>query len=159
MPDKKREAMMVVLNHYVHHHELVLKKLNAAQKATLLSVSADKKENKEELIRLEKLWADILEIYGQCGISEEELFTVENILESIPGDIKERYREIIASDETIQVLIEKMNRREYEKAKHLIESIQSTPNPMSGLMPDDYEIEGDDMFRDKATIFDIKRKE
>ncbi len=155
-PEHNKALTTTVLDHYLKHHELVLKKLLLVQKATQISI--------EKLTRLasgaspeefDTIWDETIEMFKNCGVSEEELFAIEDVLVTIPKAIKDPYQTMIDEDDSVQALLKQINRQEYEKAMVAIKKVQSKTNPMSGLGPDEYELHDD---KESAALKTLKTK-
>ena len=129
------------LDHYLKHYQLVLKKLVLAQKATKMSFEKlEALSSTKSAEDLQSIWSEIIEVFAECGLSEDELFEIEAVLCNIPKDVKEPYEKLVAKDESIQELIKSIDKSRYEQAMSVIKETQSVPNPLSGLSPEDYEV-------------------
>ena len=137
---KNKELISTVLEHYLKHHELVLKKLITVQKATQMSLEKiqllSEATNADEF---DTIWDETIEMFRDCGISEDELFQIEDILNNIPKAIKENYQKMVDKDQSIQDLTKELDRDKYEQAMQSIKAAQDEPNPMTGLGPEEYE--------------------
>ena len=140
-----REVITTVLDHYLKHHELILRKLVLAKQATEMAIEKVKDLSEtQDPKELSFIWDEVIEIFANCGVSEDELFTIDDVLGNIPRAIKEPYDELLEKDENVQKLSKVINREEYERALKIVEHVQSQQNPMSGLEPEDYEISDDE---------------
>lgn len=99
---KAHEAMMCVMEHYVRHHEVVLKKLGHARDATISSIREIETlfENIEndtvnaelkEIRKYENLWDAIINMFREAGVSEDDLTNIESVLGDIPRAIRKHY--------------------------------------------------------------------
>lgn len=134
----KSDLTSIVLSYYLKHHDLVLRKLKHAQTATKESLKIIEAADKKHTQSLEHLWADILNLFEKFAPSEDELFQIEALLGKMPKTTKELYDKLVENDKAIQVLIEQMSTDTYLEAVKTITKIQSKPNPMSGLGPEEY---------------------
>ena len=148
-PNASDETMLVLMEHYLKHHEIVLKKLGHAQTATKMSVDeAD----------ISNMWNEIIAIFKDFGASEDDLFAIEGLLNEVPETIKAPYLDLMRQDESLQTLIADLKSDEYQNAKTQSQAVQSKPNPMSGLTSDDYEESTEDSEVVKAFKFTPKTK-
>lgn len=140
--------MACVMEHYIRHHEVVLKKLNHAHQATLDSISeleammatlnrAD--ADIHEIRKYDKLWAGIIELFRESGVSEDELNKIEKLLEEIPRVIHKHYEILLQKDKALLAMIEELGADKYRRAFDMIRQAQSGPNAMSGLDPAAYD--------------------
>jgi CheY-like chemotaxis protein/cell fate (sporulation/competence/biofilm development) regulator YlbF (YheA/YmcA/DUF963 family) len=147
-PEEDQELVKSLLGHYMDHHEAVLQKLRFAQDATAKSI-AEIQEVREELeghdnasivnfSRFEKMWEEIIEMFVKGGISEDDIFKIENLITSVPGDIKKHYDQLTQQDKSFLTMIEALNHDAYRKARDVALAVQARPNLMTGLTPDDY---------------------
>jgi hypothetical protein len=147
---KAHEAMMCVMEHYVRHHEVVLKKLSHAREATLTSIreiealfadveNARAHNELKEIRKYDKLWDSIIESFREAGISEDDLNNIESVLDDIPRAIRKHYELLLAQDKALQALIAQLADEKYQKAFALIKDVQGLSNPMTGLGPEEYE--------------------
>jgi hypothetical protein len=146
--DRAHELMSLVLEHYIKHHEVVFKKLHIAQEATVKSLQELEKmapglQSKsgntiDDIRKYEHMWGAIIEMFKAHGATEDDLERIEHVLLAIPRAIKQHYDAIIEQDKALQKLIASLNTDEYKKAVAIINEVQSRPNPMSGLGPEEY---------------------
>jgi hypothetical protein len=96
-------------------------------------------------------------MFKTCGITEDELFEIENILKTLPDSIRVHFERLVKLDQMLQKLILTLEKMDYAGAMEKINTIQSRPNPMSGLSRNDYESEGDSAREVKVYSFLPKR--
>lgn len=149
------EATLAVMEHYIRHHEVVLRKLNHAHKATLDSIQEieqmmaaldDATAHRHELAEVRKydgLWITIIDMFRQAGVSETELGKIEGVLGGIPRAIKTHYDALVAQDKVLLKMIDDLGAEKYRRAFALIREVQSKPNPMTGLSPHEYDLDGE----------------
>lgn len=139
-PDQNKALTTTVLEHYLKHHELVLKKLILVQKATQMSIDKlallSSATSPDEF---DTIWDETIEMFKNCGISEEELFAIEDVLVKTPKSIKDHYQTMVDEDLSIQTLLKEIDREKYEQAMDAIKEVQGKSNPMTGLGPEEYE--------------------
>lgn len=134
-----KDLMQTVLEHYLKHHEIVLKKLVHAQKATEMSMDKLREMSETGTVgNVDEMWGEIIEMFRNFGASEDELFGIENLLGTVPSTIKEPYVELVEQDEELQQLKSELNSDKYQKAKQAVSKVQDEPNPMSHMTADDY---------------------
>ena len=146
---ESKDLTALLLDHYLKHHEVVLKKLHFAKDATNICVeqlreTTDKlkAEDKKDLSlknEFEKMWAEILEQFVEGGIAEEDLAKIETVIETIPSDIKAHYNDLTSKDQEFLDLVESMNVSAYKAAKAMANKAQSKPNILSGMTAQDYQ--------------------
>ncbi|MBU0800468.1 MAG: hypothetical protein KKA05_05630 [Alphaproteobacteria bacterium] len=153
---KAEEAMACVMEHYIKHHQVVLKKLTHAHDATVTSIreieammasldAADIAESElAEVRKYDGLWLGIIDMFRQAGMSESELVQIEGVLKDIPRAIKTHYDVLLKHDKALMAMIEDLNAEKYRQAFEVIKKAQSGPNLMSGLDPSEYELEEED---------------
>jgi hypothetical protein len=137
--------MACVFEHYRKHHEVVLRKLQHAQSATAQSLTeiedlrrgirelGSQPEKKADIRKYEALWEQIIEVFNACGISEDELEEVENILLRIPGLIRNYYEARVRQDKILQAAIKDLASEKYKRAFAIVDKIQGQPDRLSGL--------------------------
>ncbi|MEM6780561.1 MAG: hypothetical protein AAF569_01720 [Pseudomonadota bacterium] len=156
------KSLELVLSHFIQHTEIVQKKLEIAKQATAQGIEDIQKvcevydfdENMPVLKNVqnyETIWDDILTQFEKGGLSSDELSNVEDILKRIPETIRIHYEIMVSQNEKLTAMIELLNRPEYKEAFDLTQKVQDRPNPMSGLLPDEYD-QGDDS--EELTISD-----
>lgn len=146
---ESQDLTKMLLENYLKHHEIVFSKLKFAQEATKQSLdhirqtyeSAQSGDagNVLEFKNFDKMWEEIIHMFVQGGLSEDEIFKIENIITTIPPDIKEHYNELTAKDKDFVKLVESMNVAAYKKAKSKVAELQAQPNIMSGMSKADYQ--------------------
>ena len=150
--DSAHEAMACVMEHYIRHHEVVLKKLTHARDATVASIreiedmvkrldTAAANDELKEVRKYDGLWAAIIEMSRHAGVSEEELSRIEDVLTEIPRAIKLHYDSLLKQDKALLEMIEQLSHEKYRRAFDVIRKAQSGPNMMSGLEPDEYDMD------------------
>lgn len=148
------EATNHALEHYMRHHEVVLRKLRHAHEATVTSIreleamlhaveEAAEHGDLAEVRKYDGLWEGIINTFRHAGISEDELSRVEDVLLDIPRAIRVHYDELIRQDQTLQKMIADLGADKYKRAFAIIREAQSAINPMSGLPADEYDIDED----------------
>ena len=149
-PDQAHLLMEVVLQHFVTHHKVVVRKLHVAQEATLKSLeelesrlddinSHSDAASLDNIRRYEHMWGQIIEMFKAHGATEQDLDRIEQVLLTIPRTIKKYYEVMIEQDRALKAMIASLDSDEYRKATAVINKVQSRPNPMSGLTRDDYD--------------------
>lgn len=154
---ESQDLTKMLLENYLKHHEIVFSKLKFAQEATKHSLDHIRKAyedvqnsgNVQEFKNFDKMWEDIIQMFVQGGLSEDEIFKIENIITTIPPDIKQHYNELTAKDQDFVKLVESMNVAAYKKAKSKVAELQAQPNIMSGMSKADYQ---------QAIIMDTEKK-
>lgn len=138
----------MLLDHYIKHHEIVFAKLKFAQSATQKCIQ-DVRTTHEKVKSLdntnihqfsdfEQMWEEILSTFVQGGMSEEELFEIEQTITRIPPDIKKHYDDLSQQDKSFLTLVESLNSSAYQKAKTKAISLQNQPSSFNGLATQDY---------------------
>ena len=167
--EEDNELVKTLLTHYMQHHESVLKKLHFAQDATAKSI-AEIREVSEELQALdnasitqfskfEAMWTEIIDMFVKGGVSEDDIFKIENIVSTMPEHIKEHYNQLTQQDKSFLKLVESMNHDAYRKARTIAIEVQAQPNPLTGMVPDQYREKGQDEDDDEmAFIFRPTKK-
>lgn len=134
-----KDLMQVVLEHYLKHHQIVLKKLVHAQKATEMSMDKLREMSETGTAgNVDAMWGEIIEMFRDFGASEDELFGIEDLLGTVPSTIKTPYTELVEQDEELQQLKSELKSEEYKKAKQAVAKVQDEPNPISRMTADDY---------------------
>ncbi len=126
----------LALTYYMKYFEMVKEKLSIASEAT--QVTGKAAENGSQLDYYAIEWDRILKKYIENGAAEEDLSQIENILVTIPWAIKENYDSLIAQSEKIKKIMEELSSEDYKEALQAVQDIQSRPNPLSGLIPEEY---------------------
>ena len=145
--EAEQELVKSLLTHYMQHHETVLQKLKFAQDATLQSIQEvrDVEEelqsrdntNLHEFSRFEKMWEEIIALFLEGGLGEDDIFEIEDMITNIPPDIKKHYNQLTQQDKSFLTLLEAMNHEAYRKARDIAIKVQDGPNPMTGLTKED----------------------
>lgn len=149
-PAVSDEIMSYALDHYLKYHEVVMKKLCHAREATkhsLHEINALCKrlridgtsEELEDVKKYDEMWRDIIHLFSNCGASETELELIENVLVDVPETIRRHYEVLLQQDQMLAALIEEISNSKYRDALDAIKKIQSRPNPMSGMTPEEYD--------------------
>lgn len=134
-----KDLMQIVLEHYLKHHEIVLKKLLHAQKATEMSMAKLQEMSDAGMPEnIDAQWGEIITIFRDFGANEDELFGIEDLLGTVPTPIKQPYVELVENDKELQKLKSELKSDEYQKAREVVQKVQSEPNPISGLTAADY---------------------
>ena len=138
----------MLLDHYLKHHEIVLAKLKFAQDATKKSL--DEVRSTHEKVRerdntnihefsdFEKMWEEVIKMFLDGGLSENDIFEIEKLVTTVPEDIKKHYDDLSQQDKSFMTLVEGLNADAYKKAKARVVSLQAQPNPLNGKTADDY---------------------
>ena len=169
--DESHALTEMLLDHYMRHHEIVLTKLKFTQSATKHCI--DELRNVHEKIKekdntnihtfqdFDTMWEDIIQTFMDGGISEEELFKIEQIVTTVPKDIKTHYDALSQQDKSFMALIESLNSNAYKKAKERVVALQAKPNPLNGKTREDYkEVEKTAEEEEaESTIFNIERRD
>ena len=148
-----KDTVSRLMQHYDVHHGIVLKKLGHAQDATDISV----KEDNSSPQMPSNAWAEIIEMFEKCGITQEELFEIDGILDMLPPKIAMHFERLIKLDQALQTMMKTMESLNYEDAIKISDAVQSKANPMSGLMADEYEITETSSPQDRVQAFKIVR--
>jgi archaellum component FlaC len=150
--DQAINLTQVALKYYAVHKNVVLRKLQLTQIATqkhdkqrtLNGASSTVERLKIKLFyktpTTNNLWHNIIELFSSRMIYEEDLLYIEELLSSIPKEINKRRQELESKDKTLNNLLQNLDTDEYQKAKKKIKSVQRHKNPLTGLTPDQYEI-------------------
>lgn len=151
LPDQEtaHEMMEIAFEHYFMHTEAVLKRLAHAKNATQQSLDG--------LMKVQaygNVWDEILDKFMAAGLSEDGLQRIELLLGGMPKVIDDVYSSLVQADRELVTLEEELDSARYKDALERIEEIQSRPNEMSGLGPEEYDI---DMYED-AEIKAARRK-
>lgn len=150
MPDNDVEALdpaaleliaTHVLEHYLKHHQVVLKKLEHARTATSQSIQENKAPAQEiqEALPYDMVWEKIIDMFRVGGMSEAELNEIEKILGSVPRAIKIIYDVLVKQDAFLQALITELQSEHYIRAIEYTRQVQKKKNPMTGLTGDYYD--------------------
>ena len=107
----------LTLEYYIKHHEVVSRKLGHARDAT------DQVEN-HTAKRYSHLWKEIIQIFHSVSLSEEELRTIEEIIEKLPAQIKKIYDQLVALDQVLQKLIKELDQDCYRDALKFAKEVQ-----------------------------------
>lgn len=134
--DTAHDMMTLAFEHYFKHSEAVQKRLEHAKAATNESL-----DNVNKLKDYGTEWDEILGRFQSVGLSEEALQHIEGLLGDMPKIIDEVYSSLIASDQELQKLEEELASEKYQVALNNIDTIQQQPNPMSGLGPEEYDLD------------------
>lgn len=138
-----------LLEHYMKHHEIVLSKLKFAQTATKTCIDEVRqvqervkgldKESIKDFHDFDAMWQEIISLFVQGGISQEELFEIEKLVTAIPKDIKTHYDELTQEDKDFLALVESLNTAAYHKARERVSELQAQPSPFNGKTSQDFE--------------------
>ncbi len=156
---ESQDLTKMLLENFLRHHEIVFSKLKFAQEATKQSLEHIRKTYEDvkgrdatnilEFKNFDKMWEEIIAMFIQGGLSEDEIFKIEDIITTIPPDIKQHYTDLTAQDKTFLTLVESLNVSAYKKAKQKVAELQAQPNIMTGLTKSDYQ---------QAIVKDIEEK-
>jgi len=155
---EKESAMHLthtVLHHYAHHRFVVLRKLELAQKASALCKKREelnKAQSFFEKIKVQytsimpvkdqdknSMWVEIMQLFSQKTILEDDLFFMEEMLEKMPKSVKSVYEEMIHKDKRLNILMKQVDEPAYKEAKKRIKAVQNHKNPMTGVEQAEYE--------------------
>lgn len=146
---ESQDLTKMLLENYLKHHEIVFSKLKFAQEATRQSLDQIRKAYEDvknhdsgnvlEFKNFDKMWEEIIQMFVQGGLNEDEIFKIESIITTIPPGIKEHYNELTAKDKNFVNLVESLNVAAYKKAKSKVSELQAQPNIMSGMSKADYQ--------------------
>ncbi len=145
------EVMLHACEHYLKHHDVVFKKLLHTQEATLQSLQEikdlckklDERTRSEEIARVKKyddMWGQIIGLFRDAGVSEEELGKIETVLSSIPESIDKFYRVLLEKDIALLALMAELESDHYKRALSIVRKVQSRPDPLSGLPASEYDV-------------------
>lgn len=148
-PEESNALTNMLMEHYLHHHEIVLTKLRFTQDATKKSINEirnmhekmkkSKGSQENELNDFGAMWERIITMFVNGGLSEQALFDIEKIVTQIPDDIKQHYNDLTSKDKDFLSRVESLNKSGYEKAKKRILNLQEEPNPLTGKTSTDYQ--------------------
>lgn len=146
--------MDYLMHYYVTQNKIVQKKLYHAHKATQKSIEdideicdryqikSDLKEF-ENIKKLNGLWGQLMPLFRETGLAEEDLEKIEHAMVSTPRAIRDYYDALIEQDKMLGEMIEEIQsedfKKSYQNAKMISVNIQQRPNPMSGLPGNEYE--------------------
>lgn len=151
-PEEKEAASTtnMLLDHYIKHNEVVLSKLKFAQDATqkcmdeMRSVynkaKSEDRDSMKNFGEFDKMWEDIIEMFVNRGVSEDDMFKIESVIKTIPANIKEHYDELTQQDEEFLEMLDNLNTSAYKKAKAKVMTLHATPNPLNGKTFEDYNV-------------------
>jgi len=144
--EKAEELVGYALEHYLKHRDAVMKKLGHAHTATSKSIkdideSDVGSKDRDVCIAYDGMWLDIIEKFKESGVSEDDLSKVDHILTRIPALIKNYYDAFVAQDKALQALLQGLESPEYKQALQAVKTIQSEPDMLSGLDPDEFDLE------------------
>lgn len=144
--EESLEMMQLVFNHYLNHHKAVFKKLHHARDATQksyeelehltgdLRVSQDAPQPLTRAHIYDTMWGNILDLFKDYGVTENELDAIDSILTDIPRQIKKHYEILIEQDRILKALISKLHTPEYQKALSLIQEVQERSETLTNDM-------------------------
>ena len=150
---KKTESVMAcVLEHYLKHYDIVLKKLSHARDATKQSIkeldeislnnedSSDSDEDRVIVEAYDGMWDTVITQFRDAGATEEDLLKIEAVLEKIPRLIKKYYDTLVEQDALLQEIIKEIQAPKYAEAMKITKKIQGGTDMLSGLEPDEFEL-------------------
>ncbi|MBL4805222.1 MAG: response regulator [Alphaproteobacteria bacterium] len=146
--DESHKLTDVLLEHYLKHHEIVLSKLQFAQTATKNCIE-EVRQVHQRMKELDKgslegfkdfdtMWQEIIGLFIEGGVSQEELFEIEKIITTIPKDIKKHYDELTQEDKEFMSLVQSLNTSAYHKARARVAELQAQPSPYNGKTSTDF---------------------
>lgn len=162
--DEAESLTQTLLDHYLKHHELVFSKLKVAQTAThecmqevrdvYQKVKDRDNTNVMQFRDFDKMWEDVLNLFMEGGLSEDDIFEIEKLITVIPKDIRREYDRISQQDKSFLALLDSLNATAYKKAKEKVVKLQAQPNPLNGRTSEDYHNQDDDEHESaKAFLF------
>jgi ABC-type uncharacterized transport system ATPase subunit len=126
------ELTACIFEHYMKHHEIVIRKIKHARTATHQSLmeckntgAPDKEREVQNIKRYDELWNSIVEILKEAGISENGLQKIEDILMGIPKIIKKYYDVLVAQDKPLLLLMKELTAEKYKRAFKIIHTAQA----------------------------------
>ena len=151
--------MECMMTRYVMQNRIIKSKLHHVQTATRQRMTeVEKIVAKEEALAqklnelkktkmLDGLWQQLIDLLQEIGLSEEDIDNIDDAVTSTPSNIRKYYDILVEQDRELSNLIYEMNSENfmsaYTEAREITTKIQSRPNEMSGLGPDEYEPEKD----------------
>lgn len=145
---KGEELVSTLFKHYITHHEVVERQLRFAQEATKAGIKEQENiiiEAASQMVGLQgfdAIWEEIIEMFRCGGVSEEELFKIEKIINTMPRDIRSAFDNMSGADHEYNQLHRSLDVEGYSSAKFIVQELEKQPNPMSGLTKEDYEEHG-----------------
>lgn len=146
--------MECLMGNYLMKNEVVRAKLHHARQATRKNLDKLEKliddTNPDTAIKelgkakkLDVLWTQLVQLLSEIGLAEEDIADIETTITKAPKNIRDCYDILLEQDRNLSNLIYEMESDTFadahEQARDIREKIQSQPNPMSGLMPEEYE--------------------
>jgi hypothetical protein len=113
--DEKRKVMETVLEHYLKHHEAVLRKMQIAQQATKETYQ-EIEQNEINIDECHEDWEENIKSFINAAISEEGLTKIDDVLLTIPENIKESYDELIQAETHLVELLADLTSEKYQEA-------------------------------------------
>lgn len=149
--EDKQEASSLthmLLDYYLKHNEIVLTKLKFAQEATQKCLSEvrttyEKLHDKDntniaEFKDFDNMWEEVIKLFVNNGLSEDEMHQIEKLVTRIPKEIKKHYDDLSQQDKSFMTLVESINHNAYVRAKEKVMIVQKQPSPFNGKTIDDY---------------------
>ncbi len=136
---QRQDVLQRVMEHYTVHYDVILKKLDHAQTATNISMEAANDWDMKVIGQYDSAWKEIIQMFQTCGITQEELFEIEKILDTLPESIREHFERLIKLDKILQTMMITLQKLNFKDAMKTISEVQAGPNPLSGLTSDEYE--------------------
>lgn len=133
-PEESQDMLNILFEHYIQHHEIVLKKLKLAQEAT-------GKSEQENAADADALWKEVIGLFANSGMSGEEMSKIEGMMKILPKDIETHFEELSQNDTELQKMEEALDQTGYERAHQTASDLQAQPNPLSGMKAEDYHSE------------------
>lgn len=154
---ERQDILGRVMKHYTVHYDVILKKLDHAQTATNISMEAANDWDMKVIGQYDSAWKEIIQMFQTCGITQEELFEIEKILDALPESIRVHFERLIKLDKMLQTMMATMQKLNFEDAIKTIAEVQEEPNPLSGLTSNEYEEELHKEKQPKVKAFKISK--
>lgn len=150
-PDTILEMMDLAFDHYQKHRGVILKKMEYARRASAECVCEVARLNEAaggaaegELMQAGKyecIWNTTISVFEGSYVSEDTLKKIENLLSSLPLNIKKHYDSLVGADDSLLNLIEVISGEKYITALRVVGGLQDCVCPLSGLSSDEFEID------------------
>lgn len=135
-----QDLLKRVMEYYNIHYDVVQKKLDHAQTATHESMKEANDWDMKVIGSYDSAWKEIINMFQTCGMTQEELFEIERILGALPDNIRGHFERLIKMDRMLQTMMMTLKKLNYEEAMKTINQVQSQPNPLTGLGPEEYDL-------------------
>lgn len=139
----RKDVLKRVMEHYSLHYDVVQRKLDHAQEATNESMEAANDWDMKVISQYDSAWKEIIQMFQTCGITQEELFEIEKILDTLPESIRVHFERLIKLDKMLQTMMVTLEKLDFDGAMNIVSAVQQQPNPLSGLTQDEYEKSSD----------------